>query len=206
MFPFDDVIVYHKFGWLTASRQDSISPTETISFDTLIPDDAYIFLQPESPLVQIIISHQFDVNVLNWPMPLCSQLGRKEHLDKHKILQWRHNGHDSVSNHQPHGCLLNRLFRRKSKKTSLRHWPLCGEFTGTGEFPAQRASYAENVSIWWLHHGSIFSLDRINHDYTILRLAARRTSLSILNICGTFAEYLTADFEFEFQMKEETLI
>ena len=33
-----------------------------------------------------------------------------------------------------------------------RHWPLCGEFTGTGEFPAQRVSYAENVSIWWRHH------------------------------------------------------
>ena len=33
-------------------------------------------------------------------------------------LQWRHNGRDSVSNHQPHGCLLNRLFRRRSKKTS----------------------------------------------------------------------------------------
>ena len=31
-------------------------------------------------------------------------------------LQWRHNDHDSVSNHQPHGCLLNRLFRRRSKK------------------------------------------------------------------------------------------
>ena len=30
--------------------------------------------------------------------------------------------------------------------------PLCGEFTGTGEFPAQRASYAENDSIWWRHH------------------------------------------------------
>ena len=28
-----------------------------------------------------------------------------------------------------------------------RHWPLSGEFTGTGEFPAQRASNAENVSI-----------------------------------------------------------
>ena len=24
---------------------------------------------------------------------------------------------------------------------------------GTGEFPAQMASYAENVSIWWRHHG-----------------------------------------------------
>ena len=33
-------------------------------------------------------------------------------------LQWRHNDHDGVSNHQPHGYLLNRLFRRRSKKTS----------------------------------------------------------------------------------------
>ena len=33
-------------------------------------------------------------------------------------LQWRHNDHDGVSNHQPHGCLLNRLFRCRSKKTS----------------------------------------------------------------------------------------
>ena len=33
-----------------------------------------------------------------------------------------------------------------------RHWPLCGEFTGTGEFPAQRASNAENTSIWWRQH------------------------------------------------------
>ena len=29
-----------------------------------------------------------------------------------------------------------------------RHWPVCGEVTGTGEFPAQWASNAENVSIW----------------------------------------------------------
>ena len=33
-----------------------------------------------------------------------------------------------------------------------RHWPLCGEFTGAGEFPALMASNAENVSIWWSHH------------------------------------------------------
>ena len=33
-------------------------------------------------------------------------------------LLWRHNGRDSVSNHQPHDCLLKRLFRRRSKKTS----------------------------------------------------------------------------------------
>ena len=41
-------------------------------------------------------------------------------------LWWRHNDHDSVSNHQPHECLLNRLFGRRSKKTSkLRVTGLC---------------------------------------------------------------------------------
>ena len=41
-------------------------------------------------------------------------------------LHWRHNDHDGVSNHQPHGCSLNRLFRRRSKKTSkLRVTGLC---------------------------------------------------------------------------------
>ena len=69
-------------------------------------------------------------------------------------LQWRHNEPDCVSNHQPHDCLVNRLFRRRSKKTSkLRVTGLCaGNSPGTAEFPAQRASDAENVSIWWRHH------------------------------------------------------
>ena len=41
-------------------------------------------------------------------------------------LHWHHNDHDDVSNHQPHGCLLNRLFRRRSKETSkLRVTGLC---------------------------------------------------------------------------------
>ena len=43
-----------------------------------------------------------------------------------RSLRWRHNYHDGVSNHQPHGCLLNRLFRRRSKKTSkIRVTGLC---------------------------------------------------------------------------------
>ena len=60
-------------------------------------------------------------------------------------LQWRHNGCDNVSNHQPHDCLLNHLFRRKSKKTSkLRVTALCaGNSPETGEFPAQMASDAK---------------------------------------------------------------
>ena len=51
-------------------------------------------------------------------------------------------------------CLLNRLFRRRSKKTSkLRVTGLCaGNSLVTGEFVPQRASNAENVSIWWRLH------------------------------------------------------
>ena len=50
-------------------------------------------------------------------------------------------------------CLLGRLFRRRLKKTSkLRVTGHCaGNSQVTCEFPAQRASNAENVSIWWRH-------------------------------------------------------
>ena len=66
----------------------------------------------------------------------------------------QHNGRESVLNQKPQHCLPNRLFRRRSKKTSnLRVTGLCvGNSPGTGEFPAQMASNAENVSIWWRHN------------------------------------------------------
>ena len=60
-------------------------------------------------------------------------------------LQWRHNGRDGVPNDQPHNCLLNRLFRLRSKQTSKLR--VTGLFAGnspvTGEFLAQKASNAE---------------------------------------------------------------
>ena len=69
-------------------------------------------------------------------------------------LQWRYNGRDCASNHQRLYCFLNRLFKARSKKTSkLRVTGLCeGNSPVTGEFPAQMASNAVNVSIWWRHH------------------------------------------------------
>ena len=80
-------------------------------------------------------------------------------------LQWRHNEHRGVSNHQPHDCLLDRLFKRRSKNTSkLRVNGFCvGNSPVTGEFPAQRASNAQNVSIWWRHH-EIVSTTKRNAD------------------------------------------
>ena len=91
------------------------------------------------PTDAIICNHAYKFeNLLAW----C---GRDSVITPWKMaLPWRHNERDGVSNHQPHDCLLNRLFRRKSKKTSkLRVTGLC----------AQRPSKAENVSIWWRHHG-----------------------------------------------------
>ena len=91
---------------------------------------------------------------LSQPAKICTQW-----CISHIVFssRWRHNGRDSVSNQQPHHCLLSRLFRRRSKKTSkLRVAGLCvGNSPGTGEFPAQMASNAENASIWWRHHVSI---------------------------------------------------
>ena len=74
------------------------------------------------------------------------------------FLQWRHNGSDGVSNHERLDCLLNHLFRRRSKETSkLRITGPCeGNSQVNGEFPAQKASDVENVSIWWRHHGIMF--------------------------------------------------
>ena len=51
-------------------------------------------------------------------------------------LQWRHNGRDSVSNHQPHDCLLNCLFRRRWKKHQSSAWL---------------------AFVWWIHRGPVNS-------------------------------------------------
>ena len=62
-------------------------------------------------------------------------------------LQCRHNERDGASNHRRLDCLLNCLFRRRSKKTSKHHVtglcdgnsPVTGEFPAvTGEFPARK--------------------------------------------------------------------
>ena len=54
-----------------------------------------------------------------------------------RTLQWRHNESDGVSNHQPHYCLLKRLFQAQIEESikTPRHWPLCGEFTGDRWIP-----------------------------------------------------------------------
>ena len=86
-------------------------------------------------------------------------------------LQRRHNRRHCISNHQLHDCLLNRSFRRRPKKTpKFRITGLCeGNSPVTGEFPAQKASNAENVSISWRHHESVnWILFISGHGYKLL--------------------------------------
>ena len=121
--------------------------------------------------------HSFDIPNIN------SELN---HWNQTVTLQWRQNERDGVSNHRRLDCLLDRMFRRRSRKTSKpRVTGLCegnspvnsphkGPVTRTNfhlmtsswinygcwimslafvrgihRWPVQRASNAENVSIWW---------------------------------------------------------
>ena len=69
-------------------------------------------------------------------------------------LHWHHNEWDGISNLQHLDCLLNCLFRSRSKWTSkLCFTGLCeGNSLVISEFPTQRVSNTENVSIWQRHH------------------------------------------------------
>ena len=90
------------------------------------------------------------------PTPRYHRWWRNMTIIGNKSLQWRHNERDGVLYHQPHDCLLNRLFGHRSMKTSkLRVTGLRAvNSTVTGVFALQMASNAEKVSIWWRHHAN----------------------------------------------------
>ena len=81
-------------------------------------------------------------------------------------LQWRHNERNGVSDDQPHDCLLIHLFGSRWNEASK--LSVTGLFVWnspvTGEFPAQRASNAENVSI--LMTSSCYSVLSLSHHLT----------------------------------------
>ena len=125
----------------------------------------YQIHQDESSCARIICIPMTNLQCCALDLEIYGVKNRNRYASRNRIpcimpcwltLERHHNGRDSVSNHQPHDCLLNRLSRRRSKKTSkLRVTGLCaGNSPVPGEFLAQRASNAENVFIWWRHHGN----------------------------------------------------
>ena len=112
-------------------------------------------------------------------------------------LHWRHNDHAGVSNHQPHGCLLNRLFRRRSKKTpKLRVTGLCvgnspGPVNSSHKGPVKRKMFPfDDVimvrfeSLWFPPH------QRQRRTYLFKRLTSpgRRWIIGIIPIYYFWAE------------------
>ena len=85
----------------------------------------------------LILLHQHRVSKRIWHFHVIRILN--------DTLQWRHKGRVGAWYHQPPDCLLNRLFRCRSKKTSkLRVTGLCvGNSPVTREFPAQMARNVE---------------------------------------------------------------
>ena len=63
-----------------------------------------------------------------------------------QAIPWRHNERDGVSNHQPHDCLRNRLFKWRSKKTpKLRITGLCAH-----KGPVTREMFPfDDVNVKW---------------------------------------------------------
>ena len=132
----------HKMCITTTSRWLNACTLVWFMINLSVPGSEYFWIA--NPMKWKYPVHEYCVHYL-----LVIFCGKGNHS-----LRWCHNGCDGVSNHQPYVCLLNRLFRRWSKKTSkFRVTGLCaGNSPVTGEFPTQMASNAENISIWWRHH------------------------------------------------------
>ena len=97
---------------------------------------------------------------LQWHHNERRGISNNQHFDsnaENASIWWRHHVHYTdviMATIASQINSLNRLFRRRSKKISkLRVTGLCvGNSPEISEIPAQMASNAENVSIWWRHH------------------------------------------------------
>ena len=106
-----------KAGWVfVVAKVVFYHITETVNTMRLIKQFILVCI------IYLIIHLYFMTNLINKRGDIQTvQLSQQIRLCpplRGRALRWRHNGHDSVSNHQPDDCLLNRLFRRRSEKTS----------------------------------------------------------------------------------------
>ena len=103
-----------------------------------------VFCNDTDGLVQdcsISIANKLEI-LLSCTEPLMYNFRLVTCSDSIHTLQLHPNGHDGVSNHQPHDCLLfTQPFIQAQIKENIkapRHWPLCREFTGDQWIPRTR--------------------------------------------------------------------
>ena len=102
-------------------------------------------------------------------------------------LHWCHNDHDGVSNHQPHGFLLNRLFRRRSKKKiKVRVTGLCvgnspRPVKSPHKEPVTRKMFPfDDVIMWWIVFQQCHDMSNTSHWNVLDHSKVARTDDIIL--------------------------
>ena len=84
-------------------------------------------------------------------------------------LHWHHNEHNGVSDHQPHDCLLNHLFMRRSRETSKLHVTgLCA-----GNSPVTPVNFPHKGPVTW----KMFPFDDVIMNVKI------EAKLAIIGLC-----------------------
>ena len=107
-----------------------------------------------------------------------------------KSLYWRHNDHDGISNHQPHGSLLNRLFRRTSGPVTRKMFPF-DHVIGNKRHP--RCSllcrqYIFNDSLIPLFHVLYGTACKFHHDNFLLKMLKRGMYMRLF-LCQTYSHH-----------------
>ena len=101
----DCILIYYGVRYFVRNHYAFTHKNE---FDTRVPWELFwksdLYKTVKCPLDDVCI--QKEILLCNAPVVMTFK------------LQWRHNERDGISNHQPRDCLLKRLFRRRSKKTS----------------------------------------------------------------------------------------
>ena len=119
-------------------------------------------------------------------------------------LQWRHNGGDGVSNLQPHHCLLNRLFRRRLKKTTkLRVTGLCAgihrwSVDSPHKWPVTRKMFPFDDVIIFSGTVTIALVGKIDQSHTITKYHKAQTMFIFITLNCLYVYIFVDIFMFRF--------
>ena len=113
------------------------------------------------------------------------------HLHRYSF-QWRHNGYDSVPNHQPHDCLLNRLFRRRSKKISKLRGIHRRPVNSPHKWPVTRKMFSFDDVIMIVPRTNFYFGSNFNTDSDVTNASpCFHCSIGILNISCILSVWIT---------------
>ena len=145
--------------------------------------------------VNTLTKTAYDWWLCSWRTHVSKLLNLIQHIDglmQETSLQWRHNVRGGVSNHQPHDCIYSTVYSGADQRKHQSSASLAFVWVNspmTGEFPAQRASNAENVSIWWRHHGNSSTSTRGPRDNECVPCRVKRKSNRANRVTGLPFDY-----------------